>query len=106
MKDKIENIKKTYSENIRLATTLDQLDKIYLALFGKTGELTLLPKEFPLLSKETLREVAPLFNALKNKKHKAMLFTAYSAGLRVSEILNLHRAVGGQFVVPLGLGVG
>lgn len=34
-------------------------------------------------------ELARLFNALSNKKHKAMLFTAYSAGLRVSEIVNL-----------------
>ncbi len=34
-------------------------------------------------------ELAKLFNALQNKKHKAMLFTAYSAGLRVSEIVNL-----------------
>jgi integrase/recombinase XerD len=34
-------------------------------------------------------ELARLFNSLKNKKHKAMLFTAYSAGLRVSEIINL-----------------
>ncbi|HMU47859.1 MAG TPA: tyrosine-type recombinase/integrase [Chitinophagaceae bacterium] len=31
-------------------------------------------------------EVARLFNALTNLKHKAMLFTVYSAGLRVSEI--------------------
>ena len=31
------------------------------------------------------------FNALTNKKHKAMLFTAYSAGLRVSEIVNLEQ---------------
>jgi site-specific recombinase XerD len=31
-------------------------------------------------------ELARLFNALDNLKHKAMLFTAYSAGLRVSEI--------------------
>lgn len=43
----------------------------------------LLPK---LLNEEELRN---LFNALENKKHKAMLFTAYSAGLRVSEIVNL-----------------
>ena len=43
----------------------------------------LLPK---LLNEEELRR---LFNALTNKKHKAMLFTAYSAGLRVSEIVNL-----------------
>lgn len=34
-------------------------------------------------------EVARLFNALENLKHKAMLFTAYSAGLRVSEIAEL-----------------
>lgn len=31
-------------------------------------------------------ELAGLFNSLKNIKHKAMLFTAYSAGLRVSEL--------------------
>jgi len=43
----------------------------------------ILPK---LLNEEELRK---LFNALSNKKHKAMLFTAYSAGLRVSEIVNL-----------------
>jgi site-specific recombinase XerD len=43
----------------------------------------LLPK---LLNQGELRK---LFNALSNKKHKAMLFTAYSAGLRVSEIVNL-----------------
>jgi len=34
-------------------------------------------------------ELARLFNALRNLKHKAMLFTAYSAGLRVSEIAAL-----------------
>jgi integrase/recombinase XerD len=41
----------------------------------------------PKLLNET--EIRNLFNALTNKKHKAMLFTAYSAGLRVSEIVNL-----------------
>jgi integrase/recombinase XerD len=35
------------------------------------------------------RELGRLFNSVGNKKHKAMLFTAYSAGLRVSEIVNL-----------------
>ena len=34
-------------------------------------------------------EIARLFNAVTNKKHKAILFTAYSAGLRVSEVVNL-----------------
>lgn len=48
------------------------------------------PKK-PLLLPKLLNEseLVKLFNALSNKKHKAMLFTAYSAGLRVSEIVNL-----------------
>jgi len=45
------------------------------------------PLQLPKLLNE--KELAKLFNALANKKHKAMLFTAYSAGLRVSEIVNL-----------------
>ncbi len=35
------------------------------------------------------KELSSLFNALANKKHKAILFTAYSAGLRVSEVAAL-----------------
>ena len=45
-----------------------------------------LPK---LLNEDELRK---LFNALTNKKHKAMMFTAYSGGLRVSEVANLKIA--------------
>lgn len=48
------------------------------------------PQQLPKLLNET--ELRNLFNALPNKKHKAMLFTAYSAGLRVSEIVNLKIA--------------
>ncbi len=48
------------------------------------------PLILPKLLNET--ELRKLFNALTNKKHKAMLFTAYSAGLRVSEIVNLKIA--------------
>lgn len=48
------------------------------------------PLQLPkLLNEDELRK---LFNALNNKKHKAMLFTAYSAGLRVSEVVNLKIA--------------
>jgi integrase len=36
------------------------------------------------------QEITRLFNALTNKKHKAILFTAYSAGLRVSEVVHLR----------------
>jgi integrase/recombinase XerD len=45
------------------------------------------PLLLPKLLNET--EIARLFNALSNKKHKAMLFTIYSAGLRLSELVNL-----------------
>jgi integrase/recombinase XerD len=45
------------------------------------------PVLLPKLLNES--EIARLFNALINKKHKAILFTAYSAGLRVSEVVNL-----------------
>jgi integrase/recombinase XerD len=48
------------------------------------------PLQLPKLLNEA--ELARLFNALKNKKHKAMLFTTYSAGLRVSEVVNLKLA--------------
>lgn len=34
-------------------------------------------------------ELSRLFKALENKKHKAILFTAYSSGLRVSEVVHL-----------------
>ena len=51
------------------------------------------PKK-PLLLPKLLneKELSKLFNAVENKKHKAMLFTAYSAGLRVSEIVHLKIA--------------
>jgi integrase/recombinase XerD len=35
-------------------------------------------------------ELTRLFKSLENKKHKAILFTAYSAGLRVSEVVRLQ----------------
>ena len=35
-------------------------------------------------------EIERLFSTVKNVKHKVMLYTAYSAGLRVSELVNLR----------------
>jgi integrase/recombinase XerD len=45
------------------------------------------PLQLPKVLNED--EIGKLFRALLNKKHKAMLFTIYSAGLRVSELVNL-----------------
>lgn len=36
------------------------------------------------------RELERMFRAVENLKHKALLFTAYSAGLRVSEVVGLR----------------
>lgn len=47
-------------------------------------------QQLPKLLNEN--ELARLFNALTNRKHKAMMFMAYSAGLRVSEIVNVKIA--------------
>ncbi|MBI2667914.1 tyrosine-type recombinase/integrase [Candidatus Woesearchaeota archaeon] len=45
------------------------------------------PERIPVvLSKE---EIKSLFNAIKNQKHKLMIQLMYSAGLRVSELINL-----------------
>lgn len=46
------------------------------------------PLLLPKVMSET--ELSRLFNAAAYLKHKAILFTAYSAGLRVSEIINLQ----------------
>jgi len=46
------------------------------------------PEQLPrVLNEDELRR---MFAAIKNIKHKAILFTAYSAGLRVSEAVNLR----------------
>ena len=49
------------------------------------------PKK-PVLLPKVLgeKELSRLFNAVSYLKHKAILFTAYSCGLRVSEVVNLQ----------------
>lgn len=45
------------------------------------------PSPLPKVLRE--EELGKMFNVLKNKKHKAMLFTIYSARLQVSELVNI-----------------
>jgi integrase/recombinase XerD len=47
-------------------------------------------KSFGLPNTLSVEEVYKLLNVLKNKKHRAILYTIYSAGLRLSELLNLR----------------
>ncbi len=46
------------------------------------------PQQLPKVLNET--ELKRLFDSANNLKHKALLFVAYSAGLRVSEVINLR----------------
>lgn len=76
-----------------LHSRINALKFYYEQVLGKEKFFWPIPRpKKPLLLPRLLneKELARLFNALTNKKHKAMLFTAYSAGLRVSEIVNLR----------------
>jgi len=64
----------------------------YEQVLGRERMLFDLPRpKKPLQLPKVLgeNELARLFNALSNLKHKAILFTAYSAGLRMSKVTNL-----------------
>lgn len=69
------------------------LRHLYQDTLGRTDELQALPRpkrerRLPVvLSRE---EVQRLFAVARNLKHKALFMTAYDAGLRLSEILNLR----------------
>lgn len=70
MEEKIQGIKQEYLEKINSASTLNQLDQIFLELFGKNGVVTILPKKFPKLNREILTKIGPLFNSAKEELEK------------------------------------
>lgn len=72
MQDKLNQISIDYSNKISNATTLSELDELFLSLFGKTGQISLLPKEFSQLPKEELQQIGPLFNQVKQTLEKAI----------------------------------
>lgn len=72
MERNIEQIRKDYFDKINQAKSLNELDVIFLELFGKNGKITLLPKEFSKLPKDELQKVGPLFNQTKKELEKAI----------------------------------
>lgn len=72
MVDKISQIQHKYLDKISQAENLKELDEIFLALFGKNGEVSFLPKEFSKLTKEELKKVGPLFNQVKLKLEQSI----------------------------------
>jgi len=80
------------SENT-LNSRMNALKFYYEQVLGKDKFFWDIPRpKKPLILPKVLseNELERLFAALNNKKHKAMLFTAYSAGLRVSEVAALQ----------------
>lgn len=67
MEENLNQIQDQYIAKIHDAKTLQELDNIFLDLFGKNGEITLIPKEFGKLSKEEVSKISPLFNEIKSK---------------------------------------
>ncbi|MBI2314606.1 phenylalanine--tRNA ligase subunit alpha [Candidatus Daviesbacteria bacterium] len=72
MEEKISQIQTEYLEQIQQAQSLKELDEIFLGLFGKKGQLDLLPKEFGKLSIEERKKVGPLFNSAKQNLEQAI----------------------------------
>lgn len=70
MEEKLKNIKQEYLEKISEAKSLKDLDEIFLELFGKNGEITLIPKDFSKLSVEEKKKIVPLFNQTKQQLEK------------------------------------
>ncbi|MBI2196701.1 phenylalanine--tRNA ligase subunit alpha [Candidatus Daviesbacteria bacterium] len=72
MDEKISQIQNQFLEKINQAQSLKELDGIFLEIFGKTGEITLLPKEFSKLSSDEKKTIGPLFNQTKTELEKAI----------------------------------
>lgn len=66
MIEQISQIKLDFLTKITQAQTLQELDALYLTLFGKNGVITLIPKDFPKMEKSQLAVIVPAFSQLKN----------------------------------------
>ena len=72
MRKELQDLEKKFTTEIESAQSLKDLDGLYLKLFGKTGEVTLFPKNFSKLSKEELKLIGPLFNKTKKQLELAI----------------------------------
>ncbi|MEW6735518.1 MAG: site-specific integrase, partial [Acidobacteriota bacterium] len=76
-----------------LTVSICALRFLYRITLGKDWDfdrIPIPPKEKKLPVVLSLAEVAQFFGAITNIKHRAILMTAYAAGLRVSEVCALQ----------------
>lgn len=67
MENTLKKIRQDYLSRISLSRTLKDLDEIFLALFGKNGQIEQISKQLKSLSKDDLKTIGPLFNKVKNE---------------------------------------
>ncbi len=67
MEEKLKKIQKDYQNKISSSKSLKDLDEIFIALFGKNGQVDKLSKQFKEVSKDELQKVGPLFNQIKTE---------------------------------------
>lgn len=72
MEQKIRQISEQNLAKIKTTKSLQELDKIFLELFGKNGLITLIPKDFSKLSKQQKISAGPLFNKIKSELEQAI----------------------------------
>lgn len=72
MEEKLNQLSEKYLSNINSSKSLKELDEIFLALLGKQGQITVLPKEFKNLPKDKLLKIGSLFNKIKEELEKAI----------------------------------
>ncbi len=83
--------KQGYSE-VHIHTTVNAIKFYYEQVLGRKAEFYNLPrpkKPWKLPEVLAAEEVTEVIQKVENIKHRAMLMAGYSAGLRVSEIVNL-----------------
>ena len=81
----------------------------YREVLGRKMDLRVpMKKEGRLPDPLSREEVARLINATTNRKHRVLLMTAYSAGLRVSELVRLkpHHIKSDRLLIHVELGKG
>lgn len=73
MQKKLQEIKDQYLDQINQADSLSELDKLFLALFGKNGNFNALSKDLVKVPKADLPTIGPLFNQVKQELEKAIV---------------------------------
>ena len=91
IKDYLNNLNEKEVAGNTINVHLSALKFLFEEILNKRIKLNIryskTPKKLPVVL--TRDEVKRLFNVIDNEKHKLMLELMYSAGLRVSELLNL-----------------